>query len=59
MTKVIQDIERHFGKMKVTHGKIHEFLGMTIDYTVSGSATITMKSYLKEAIRDSGHEHLG
>ena len=53
VTKVIKDIEGHFGTMKVTRGKVHEFLGMHIDYTMPGSATITMKSYLKEAIRDS------
>ena len=52
ISHVDPNIERHFGMMKVTCGKVHKFLGMSIDYTASSSATITMKSYQKEEIRD-------
>ena len=53
VTHVIKNIEQHFGKMTVRHGRVHEFLGMVIDYSDPGVAHISMKSYLKEAIRDS------
>ena len=53
VTHVIERIEQHFGKMTVRRGHVHEFLGMIIDYSDPGVAHISMKSYLKEAIRDS------
>ena len=54
VTHVIKNIEQHFGKMTVRRGRVHEFLGMVIDYSDPGVAHILMKSYLlKEAIRES------
>jgi hypothetical protein len=54
VNKVIENIEERFGKMTITRGKEHVFLGMNIRYTGSGTAVITMKDYLKEAIQESG-----
>mmetsp|Transcript_26079 Transcript_26079/g.37077 ORF Transcript_26079/g.37077 Transcript_26079/m.37077 type:complete len:204 (-) Transcript_26079:2068-2679(-) len=51
---IVEKIETLFGKMTVTRGtrgKLHEFLGMTIDYSEQGLATITMKANLKAAIQ--------
>ena len=36
------------GKMKVTRGKLHEYLGMTLDYRTKGVVKITMFKYLRE-----------
>jgi len=52
VTKVIAMIEARFGKMTVTRGKKHTFLGMDIDFKDNGTASILMKGYLKEAIQD-------
>ena len=38
------------GKMPVSRGKVHEYLGTTLDYTVSGQSRITMMSYIAEII---------
>ena len=47
VTDIIQRIERHFGKMSVTHGDEHDFLGMRIVFDKDqGTAKITMMSYL-------------
>ena len=55
VTDVIQRIERHFGKMSVTRGDSHDFLGMRIIFDKeNGTAQITMMSYLYEAISESG-----
>ena len=55
VTKVIQSIERYFGKMTVTRGEKHEFLGMTIVFDKKdGTARICMSSYLRDAINESG-----
>ena len=55
VTDVIQRIEQHFGKMSVTRGDEHDFLGMRIVFDKEqGTAKITMMSYLYEAINESG-----
>jgi len=55
VTNIIEKIEAKFGKMTVTRGKHHVFLGMDIIFNDNdGTVTILMKEYLKEAIADSG-----
>jgi hypothetical protein len=56
VTEIIQKIEERFGKMTVTRGKTHVFLGMDINYNADGMASIKMKEYLKEAIADFGED---
>ena len=34
------------GKMKVIQGKVHEYLGMTLDYSLMGQVKITMLDYI-------------
>ena len=38
--------------MKLYRGKIHDYLGMNLDYTIKGEAKITMIPYIKEMIQD-------
>jgi hypothetical protein len=38
------------GEMKICRGKIHEYLGMTLDFTVPGEVKITMIPYVKEIV---------
>jgi hypothetical protein len=54
VTRVIAKIEERFGKMTVTRGKKHVFLGMNIHFRDDGTASIDMKDYLKEAILEFG-----
>jgi hypothetical protein len=54
VTMIIGKLEERFGKMTVTRGKEHVFLGMNIKYTNERTATVTMRSYLEEAIIESG-----
>jgi hypothetical protein len=56
VSAVISNIESSFGKMTVRRGKEHEFLGMKVVYNENNTATITMRSYLEEAIAESGME---
>jgi hypothetical protein len=56
VTDVIKKIEDKFGKMTVTRGKEHVFLGMNIDFHENGTASIKMKEYIREAIQDFGEE---
>ena len=34
--------------MKVNQGKIHDYLGMTLNYSVKGQVNIIMLDYIKE-----------
>ena len=38
------------GNMTVTRGKVHKYLGLTLDYTVRGQVHITMIDFLEELI---------
>jgi hypothetical protein len=52
VSAVIESIEKRFGKMTVTRGKEHVFLGMDIVFRDDGTASVKMKSYIKEAIAE-------
>ena len=39
------------GKMKVSRGKVHEYLGMTLDYSVKGQCKISMPQYIEETLK--------
>ena len=56
VTMVIERIETKFGKMTVTRGKSHVFLGMDIHFLGDGNLSIGMKGYLKEAIQEFGDD---
>ena len=38
------------GKVKTSRGKVHKYLGMTLDYSISGKVQIKMLDYIKEMI---------
>jgi hypothetical protein len=39
------------GKMAVSRGKIHTYLGMTLDFTISGQVKVTMLDYVEEILK--------
>jgi hypothetical protein len=41
------------GKMTVHRGKVHEYLGMTLDYNSTGVCKITMPKYTQEIISEA------
>jgi hypothetical protein len=50
VTEVVKMIEKRFGKMTVTRGKHHVFLGMSVTYKDDGTVQIIMKDHLQSAI---------
>ena len=40
------------GAMKLKRGKIHEYLGMQLDFTVTGQVKIAMFDYIQEMLED-------
>ena len=52
---IISKIEDKFGKMEVTYGDEHTFLGMKLKYNrKKKTVTVNMKEYALEAIEESG-----
>lgn len=50
--EVVTKIKEKFGKMAVTRGKKHVFLGMEIELNDDGTVTLDMSEYVNEAIED-------
>jgi hypothetical protein len=54
VTHVIEKIEGRFGKMTVTRGMEHVFLGMKLGFHDNGTVSVDMREHIKEAIEDFG-----
>jgi hypothetical protein len=52
VSHVIEKNEDCFGKMTVTRGKEHTFLGMNLSFQEDGTASLKMKEYIKLATAD-------
>jgi hypothetical protein len=52
VSSIILEIEKHFGKMTVTRGKEHTFLGMKIVFNENRTVTISMREYIEDAIEE-------
>jgi hypothetical protein len=57
----IKSLNREFGKLakiKTTRGKIHDYLGMTLDFSIKGKVTINMEDYVKSMVSSFPNEEL-
>jgi hypothetical protein len=53
ITKVIEWLKGIYGdSMHVSRGTVHDYLGMTLDYTTKGEVKVTMVDYLKGVLGD-------
>ena len=50
VSNIIEKMEEYFGKMVVTRGKEHTFLGMKMRFNGNGTVSISMKDQCEEAI---------
>ena len=46
------------GEVKTTRGKVHEYLGMKLDCSVSGQVSIDMVDYIKSMVSNFPEEDL-
>ena len=59
VTRVIKDFEKVFGKeapLSVTRGKIHDYLGMKIDFSTPGSVIFSMDQYVRLLLEEAPEE---
>jgi hypothetical protein len=62
ITNVIKQINDEFGKeapLTITRGKIHDYLGMTLDYSEKGKVKIKMMDYVEKMLADLPDEMSG
>lgn len=45
VTALLKYLERIYGKLRITCGKKHEYLGMEFDYSVPGKVRVSMEKY--------------
>ena len=53
VTMIIKQLDNEFGQkapLTVARGKVHEYLGMTIDYSSVGKVQISMKDYIQNIL---------
>ena len=52
LINTISRIKSMFKETTETYGKVHNYLGMTMDYSSRGFVKITMKNYLEEKLKE-------
>jgi hypothetical protein len=55
VTTVIADLQSEFGQeapLTITRGRVHEYLGMTIDYRTPGKVKVTMTDYIQGMLKE-------
>ena len=60
--KIIASLDDEYGKtgkMTVRRGKIHEYLGMTLDFSRPGNFIMDMEQYIDEVMKDLPKEFGG
>jgi hypothetical protein len=59
---LIADLDSEFGKetpLSKSRGKVHDYLGMTLDFSVPGQVTVTMIDYIKMICMDLPKDMVG
>ena len=52
---ILEKLSERFGKedpLTITRGKVHDYLGMTFDYSTTGKVAITMQDYIERMLDD-------
>ena len=56
VTDILNKLEDKYGgeeaPLTVTRGKIHDYLGMVIDYTTPGKVKFSMDQYIEEMLNE-------
>ena len=58
VSDTIRKLEERFGKessITVTRGPVHDYLGMTIDYSTKGEVKFYMYKYLEQVLSEVDH----
>ena len=59
VTEVVDWLRKQYGELRVTRGKVHDYLGMTLDYTEAGKVKVIMKDFTVAMIEETSPTSLG
>jgi hypothetical protein len=62
VNQFISDVEEEFGKethLNKSRGKVHDYLGMTLNFSKPGEVTVSMIDYIKGILHDAPKEMRG
>ena len=54
----IKDMFGQLSEVKMTQGPLHDYLGMTLDYSVPGQVSVNMSHYVKKMVEEFPQENL-
>ena len=54
----IIDMFRQLSEVKMTQGPLHDYLGMTLNYSVPGQVSINMSHYVEKMVKEYPQENL-
>jgi Reverse transcriptase (RNA-dependent DNA polymerase) len=54
ITELTDGLRKRYGEITLKHGPMLNYLGITLDFTVSGEARLTMAGYINEILTTSG-----
>jgi hypothetical protein len=54
ITELTDGLRKRYGEITLKHGPMLNYLGITLDFTVSGEARLTMAGYTNEILTTSG-----
>ena len=57
-SKWIKDMFRQLSEVRMTQGLLHDYLGMTLDFSVPGQVSINMSHYVKKMVKEFPQENL-
>ena len=52
----IKDTFRQLGEVKMTQGPLHDYLGITLDYSLPGQVSFNMSHYVKKMVKEFPQE---
>jgi len=56
VNRIIRQMEEKFGKMTITRGNKHTFVGIDIEFKRNGTVALSMEDYIKECVNTYGDE---
>jgi hypothetical protein len=59
VSEIISDISKKYGKLQVSRGKVHEYLGMTINFSQPKTVQVIMTQYVKKLVEDAEEKFKG
>eukprot|EP00957_Ditylum_brightwellii_P011514 871122-Ditylum_brightwellii.AAC.1 len=45
-------LKRQYGELRTTRGKIHDYLGMVLDFSKKGKVRVNMVEYVKQIVTE-------